>query len=95
MSQRYSIWALARNALTHHENWHKAWRSQEPKPAYDAIIIGGGGHGLATAYYQAKLHGMTQYRRAGARLDRWAATRAATPPSSAPTICWMSNAPVL
>ena len=55
---KYSIFSLARNALSHHENWQKAWRSPEPKKAYDAIIVGGGGHGLATAYYLAKEHGM-------------------------------------
>ncbi|SRR6056297_3232371 len=59
MSRHYSIWALARNALSYHENWPKAWRSPEPKAEYDAIVIGGGGHGLATAYYLAKLHGIT------------------------------------
>ena len=58
MSRRYSFWALARNALRHHEGWQKAWRNPEPKPAYDAIIVGGGGHGLAAAYYLAKLHGI-------------------------------------
>ncbi|MHC8509913.1 MAG: sarcosine oxidase subunit beta family protein [Rhodospirillales bacterium] len=56
---RYSIFALVRNALGGHENWARAWRSPEPKPAYDAIIIGAGGHGLATAYYLAKEHGVT------------------------------------
>jgi len=56
---RYSIFSLARNALNYHQDWPKAWRSPDPKPAYDAIIIGGGGHGLATAYYLAKEHGMT------------------------------------
>lgn len=55
---KYSIFSLARNAMSHHENWQKAWRSPEPKKAYDAIIVGGGGHGLATAYYLAKEHGM-------------------------------------
>ncbi|MBT8115250.1 MAG: sarcosine oxidase subunit beta family protein [Arenicella sp.] len=55
---KYSIFSLARNALSHHENWQKAWRSPEPKKAYDAIIVGGGGHGLATAYYLASEHGM-------------------------------------
>ena len=55
---KYSIFSLARNALSHHENWQKAWRSPTPKKAYDAVIIGGGGHGLATAYYLAKEHGM-------------------------------------
>ncbi|MEQ8966530.1 MAG: sarcosine oxidase subunit beta family protein [Azospirillaceae bacterium] len=57
--RKYSIFRLARNALTHHEGWERAWRSPEPKPAYDAIIVGGGGHGLATAYYMAREHGMT------------------------------------
>lgn len=56
---KYSIFSLARNALSHHEKWPRAWRSPEPKPAYDIVIIGAGGHGLATAYYLAKEHGIT------------------------------------
>jgi len=56
---KYSIFSIARNALSHHKNWPEQWRSPEPKPAYDVIIIGGGGHGLATAYYLAKEHGIT------------------------------------
>lgn len=56
---RYSIFSLARNALDYHENWPLAWRSPEPKPAYHVVIVGGGGHGLATAYYLAKEHGIT------------------------------------
>lgn len=59
LKARYSLLNLARNALSHHEKWPQAWRSPAPKPAYDAVIIGGGGHGLATAYYLAKNHGMT------------------------------------
>ena len=55
---RYSIFSLARNALSYHENWEEAWRSPEPKAEYDVIIVGGGGHGLATAYYLAKEHGI-------------------------------------
>ncbi len=57
--QKYSIFSLAKNALSYHQNWEQAWRSPEPKSQYDAIIVGGGGHGLATAYYLAKEHGMT------------------------------------
>jgi sarcosine oxidase subunit beta len=56
---KYSIFSLARNALSRHERWPPAWRSPSPKPAYDAVIVGGGGHGLATAYYLAKEHGLT------------------------------------
>ncbi|HET8609798.1 MAG TPA: sarcosine oxidase subunit beta family protein [Burkholderiales bacterium] len=56
---RYSIFSLVRNAVSHHEKWQAAWRSPEPKREYDVIIVGGGGHGLATAYYLAKEHGIT------------------------------------
>ncbi len=59
MKSRYSIFSLARNALNYHEDWPEAWRAPEPKAAYDVVIIGGGGHGLATAYYLAKEHGIT------------------------------------
>src|ERR1700675_4720908 len=59
MKARYSIFSLARNARSYHENWTEAWHSPTPKPAYDIVIIGGGGHGLATAYYLAKEHGIT------------------------------------
>ena len=57
--QRFSIFALARNALSGQAGWARQWRSPEPKPAYDAVIVGGGGHGLATAYYLAAEHGLT------------------------------------
>src|SRR6266404_5497669 len=57
--KRYSIFSLLRNALSYHENWPEAWRSPDPKPSYDVVIIGGGGHGLASAYYLAKEHGIT------------------------------------
>ncbi|MDP7428629.1 MAG: sarcosine oxidase subunit beta family protein [Alphaproteobacteria bacterium] len=55
---RYSLFSLVRNAVTGASIWPPAWRSPEPAPAYDAVIIGGGGHGLATAYYLAKNHGI-------------------------------------
>ncbi len=56
---RYSIFSLARNAFAGHKDWEAVWRSPEPKPAYDVIVLGAGGHGLATAYYLAKEHGIT------------------------------------
>ena len=59
MSRNYSALALLRGALTGNRDWDKAWRSPEPKAHYDAVIVGGGGHGLATAYYLAKNHGLT------------------------------------
>ncbi len=55
---RYSALEIIKQTLTAHENWEPAWRTPEPKPAYDVIIVGGGGHGLATAYYLAKNHGV-------------------------------------
>ena len=57
--KRYSIFSLARNALNYHKDWDRAWRSPDPKPSYDAVIVGAGGHGLATAYYLAKRHKLT------------------------------------
>ena len=57
--KRFSVFSLARNAFSHHEDWPRQWRSPEPKPEYDVVIIGGGGHGLATAFYLAKEHGIT------------------------------------
>ncbi|WP_439576923.1 sarcosine oxidase subunit beta family protein [Elioraea sp.] len=56
---RYSALALLRGALTGQRHWTPAWREAQPKPAYDTLIVGGGGHGLATAYYLAKEHGIT------------------------------------
>ena len=58
-SKRYSIFSLAKHAGSYHQEWQQAWRHAEPKTTYDAVIIGGGGHGLATAYYLANIYGIT------------------------------------
>jgi sarcosine oxidase subunit beta len=57
---KYSALALLRGALTGQRSWAPVWRSPEPKRAYDALIVGAGGHGLATAYYLARNHGLTR-----------------------------------
>ena len=56
MSGRYSAFALLQQGFAGHKGWPQAWRKAKPKPAYDFVIVGGGGHGLATAYYLAKNH---------------------------------------
>jgi sarcosine oxidase subunit beta len=56
---RYSAFRLAREALRGQRGWKPAWRKAEPKASYDTVIVGGGGHGLATAYYLAARHGNT------------------------------------
>jgi len=57
--KKYSAFAVAREALRDHLGWEKAWQSPEPRSTYDVIIIGAGGHGLATAYYLGKNYGIT------------------------------------
>ena len=56
---KYSVFSLIKNTLSGHRNWAPAWREPDPKPDYDVVIVGGGGHGLATAYYLAQQHGIT------------------------------------
>lgn len=56
---RYSVFSILKNGLRGNQGWDEAWGTPQPKSHYDVIIIGGGGHGLATAYYLAKIHGIT------------------------------------
>ncbi|MDX8463969.1 FAD-dependent oxidoreductase, partial [Mesorhizobium humile] len=56
---RFSGYDLAKQALNGHTGWGASWRDPEPKANYEVVIVGGGGHGLATAYYLAKNHGIT------------------------------------
>lgn len=58
MRKDYSSWSLFTKGLRHNEGWDPVWRSAELKPSYDVVIVGAGGHGLATAYYLAKEHGL-------------------------------------
>ena len=57
---KYSAWSLLRGALSGQRHWPAAWRDASPQPSYDIIIVGGGGHGLAAAYYLAKNHAVTR-----------------------------------
>ena len=57
--KRYSVFALAREAMRNHSGWERAWAARSPKPRYDVIIVGAGGHGLATAYYLGRNFGIT------------------------------------
>ncbi|AHE54805.1 sarcosine oxidase subunit beta family protein [Sphingomonas sanxanigenens] len=57
---RYSVFSLLANALGGHRGWRPTWRDAAPRDGYDIVIVGGGGHGLATAHYLAKVHGITR-----------------------------------
>ena len=83
---RYSIFSLLSRTLAGHRGWQPMWRDAAPRMAYDVVIIGGGGHGLATAHYLASDTASAMspcWRKAGSA----AAMSAVTPRSSAPTIC--------
>jgi sarcosine oxidase subunit beta len=56
---RYSAFSILKHAFAGNRHWQPVWRMPDPKPHYDVIIVGGGGHGLSTAYYLAKEHGIT------------------------------------
>ena len=56
--QRYSAFAIARRAMEYHQGWERAWNSPSPRRRYKVVVVGAGGHGLATAYYLAKNHGI-------------------------------------
>src|SRR5476649_1273336 len=56
--RRFSVRTLLAEALNAQQGWSRQWRNPEPKQSYDIVIVGGGGHGLATAYYLAKVHGI-------------------------------------
>ena len=56
---RFSAFAVAKEAMRSNKGWEKQWENPEPRKSYDVIIVGAGGHGLATAYYLAKEHGIT------------------------------------
>ena len=59
LTKKYSLFSFIKEGLGHNLGWEKAWRDPEPKNEYKVVIVGAGGHGLASAYYLAKNHGLT------------------------------------
>jgi methylglutamate dehydrogenase subunit A len=83
---RYSVISVIRNALHGNRYWPRAWRAAKPKTVYDVVIVGAGGHGLATAFYLAENHGIRNV----AVVEKGylgGGNVGATPPLSAPTTC--------
>src|SRR3546814_13374190 len=67
--QRFSAFSLFRHGLGHHQGWKPQWRQASPKPAYDAIVVGGGGHGLGAAYYLADRKSVVEGQSVSVRVD--------------------------
>ena len=70
-SGRYSVFAIAREAMRQHQGWSRAWESPAPRDRYQVVIVGAGGHGLATAYYLGKNFGITDVAVIGKGLAGW------------------------
>jgi glycine/D-amino acid oxidase-like deaminating enzyme len=88
----YSAFSLLKNALSGNRDWKPAWRKPESEGlAMTSSIIGGGGHGLSTAYYLAKEHSASPMSPCSKRVISAPAMSAATPPPSVPTICCPQN----